>query len=70
MFIMLLFGTLVYIFSISMENILASLLSSVVRRSVIRWLDLQTLHVFGRYRWFCNIFVKCFLIHMSHIISN
>jgi hypothetical protein len=41
-------------------HILILLLSLLVIRCVIRWLELWTLYVYGKFRWLCNIFVNCF----------
>jgi hypothetical protein len=50
MFMISIFGMLVYKFSISKEQISISFLSSVTCESVIRWLELRTLYVYGMCR--------------------
>jgi hypothetical protein len=60
MFLVSIFGILVYVFPMSKEHIRISLLYSVVCKSVIRQMELRTLYVCDRYRLLCIGFVRCF----------
>jgi hypothetical protein len=48
--IMSFLGIFVYIFSMSKEHILVSLFGSMVFSSVIRWSELRTLYVYGKFK--------------------
>jgi hypothetical protein len=54
------FGTLVDIFRISKKYTHVFLLSLILCKSVISWMELWTLYVYGRWKNLYNVFVKCF----------
>jgi hypothetical protein len=58
MFIVSSVGMLLYMFSMSNEHIRISLLSSMFFKSVIKWIGLRTLYVYGRYKYLRSVFVK------------
>jgi prepilin signal peptidase PulO-like enzyme (type II secretory pathway) len=58
MFIVSLFGILVYMFPVSKEHVLIPPLSSMVCRSVIRWLEMRTLYVYMVGRGDCVMFLS------------
>jgi hypothetical protein len=60
MFIMCFLFMFAYIISVSKEHILMLLFNSMVFNSVISWLELRTLYVYGRFKQFFGIFVNCF----------
>jgi hypothetical protein len=49
-----------YMFSVSKEHILISLLSLIAFKLAIRWTELRELCVYVRYIKLCNVFVRCF----------